>query len=541
MMFLSPIAQCEQLPEYVIDITLSGSESTEYLSSLIRTSQSRRAHFHSLELFRKERARNRNFTQSPTHRLSPDILGAIFEYICLSRPKKAWQRPFCPTALGSICSYWHHVAWSTPRLWTRIRLDYTFWRGVGRNRLVQLYIQNSQRMGLHIEIRNSPTADGREGSLGIPGGDVFDTIFVRNPHKLESLEFCVYVETWLFLIREISRLGRLTNLRNMRVKDSRDLIPVAGTSFSIYKVCALREMTLDGLGGPFTCPWPQLVHLTLAVVSSDDAFAAIQYCSNLESLRCQHLIHQDIWQPDIIPNFVQTFPHLEKIVWESTVPLSPLWNEALTHWFQFPSLRTLIFNMPIIVVKQASSFLFNLPRSISSLSLRVDLRNEVQNRVTKSLGSVKDINILHRVLSLTPLLSILTLQCDLFFDPELMDLLTLRGAPTDLVPALRELVLVMSSPWSPEASTMFLKMVSSRRLRRGSDIQQLDVVGLIVPNTKNIERWPRVFIDVMRELVQQGLNVVVNVQAEGLVDIDWSAPYRSAEEQEAESASSCEL
>ncbi|KAJ3576724.1 hypothetical protein NP233_g244 [Leucocoprinus birnbaumii] len=511
--------------------SLLDSESSGYLTSSTRLSDHRRSRFFPLDLYREERARSRNFTQSPIHRLSPDILGTVFEYICLSRPKKAWQRPFCPTVLGSICSYWRRVAWSTPRVWTHIRMDYSFWRAAGRNHMLKLYIQNSRGLGLHLEVRHEPAVDGREGSLGIPGGDVFDTLFLRYPHKLTSLEFRVYVNAWLFHMGGISKLGRLTNLTRLRVKDSRDLVPVPGTPFSLYEAPALRELVLDGLGGPLLCAWPQLTELTLAVIPSDDAFTAIQYCTNLKSLRCLHLIHQDIWHPDLLPDSITTFPFLEKVVWESTVPLSVSWNEALTHWFQFPSLRTLMFNMPITVVKQPSSFLLNLPQSVSSLSLQIDLRNlkEAQTCISRRLRSLKaaNIDILYRVLCSAPQLSSLTLQCDPVFDPELIELLVSRGSVvTDLAPALRELVLVTDSPWSPEAFSTLLKVIDSRRLGVSWAVRELSAVGLVVSTAKSIERWPEAFINEMREQVQRGLQVAVNVKGEGRVDIDWFAPYQ---------------
>ncbi|KAF5349082.1 hypothetical protein D9756_009421 [Leucocoprinus leucothites] len=529
--------------KFATDLILPDSESTRYLPIPPRIPDKYRSRFSSLDFYREERVRNRNFSQSLIHKLSPDILGTVFEFICLSRPTKAWQRPFCPVVLGSVCWYWHHVAWSTPRVWTRIRLDYTFWRAAGRNRLVNLYVQNSGGMGLHLDIRNAPIADCRGGSLGIPGGDVFDTLFVENPQKLESLEFRVYVNAWLFHIGEISRLGRLINLIRMRVKDSRDLVPVPGTSLSMYNLCALREADFDGLGGPLTCPWTQLTDLTLSVIPSDDAFTAIQYCTNLRSLRCLHLIHQDIWYPDVIPESVITFPYMKKMVWESTVPLSVSWNEALTHWFQFPSLRTLVFNMPITAIKQPSSFLLNLPPSISSLSLQIDPQNleETQNCIARRLKGVKaaNVDILRGVLSSAPPLSTLTLQCDPGFNSESIEMLIPRGCPTDLVATLQELVLVADSPWSPRTFAVLLGVIGSRRVGGFQAIKQLNAVGLVLPTAKCIERWPQAFIDGVRELVEDGLRVTVNVKGEGLVDIDWFAPYQEPEaDEDYESSSS---
>ena len=81
--------------------------------------------FERLKLKRYNLKRKINQFHSPIARqLPPDVTSTIFEF-CLpdyaDRPNQFLQEDLSvPLSLGSICSYWRYIAWSTPSLWSSL-------------------------------------------------------------------------------------------------------------------------------------------------------------------------------------------------------------------------------------------------------------------------------------------------------------------------------------------------------------------------------------------------------------------------------------
>lgn len=121
--------------------------------------------------------RRLNDIQATTAVLPLEILSTIFK--CAVDADSSGILPLI--VLGRVSSHWRRVAWSAPRLWTRLYLEVPAQQSIFEHKIniVRLYLQNAQSIPMALTIKNHGTAWPSPESL-------FELVFRDNPEKLKS-------------------------------------------------------------------------------------------------------------------------------------------------------------------------------------------------------------------------------------------------------------------------------------------------------------------------------------------------------------------
>lgn len=278
--------------------------------------------------------------------LPSEVLATIFEH--------AADENLFPLVIGGVCSQWRNIAWSTPRLWTSLRIDIVMDED-GENietlpfqsyEILELYFTNVGALLLSLELRDCDVWPACPPSLlrgpFIPYNKFFDLIFRLNPHKLGEFIFEELSLEWWNVFQNSFQPSLLTKLTFIDV-EWYSLPPSPTTNFafdlspapSLTKVVLYNRQTIGSL--PLVrLPWTQLTSLELWTIPVNECLdALLNKCPQLKEFRCANV--RNGRKPFSINDYPNTTLHsLEKLDWHI---VDNKWTRFLLTSVRFPSLR----------------------------------------------------------------------------------------------------------------------------------------------------------------------------------------------------------
>ncbi|KAJ3563057.1 hypothetical protein NP233_g9185 [Leucocoprinus birnbaumii] len=478
-------------------------------------------------------------TQAPIGLDLPyDVLSEIFlilwaqSYTCVS------QAPFLPTRLGAVSTFWRHVAWLTPQLWTDLELTNSFWWSKDRLYILNLYLKNVGNSTLNLTIEDYPSdleakrsGKSRKGRskrlrsmasdsdpfpssefihvIPFPARDVFTDIFVRHPEKLKSVVMEKYVYSWLQEIEAISQSSGFPNLETFSIDsdigdDPAQTLMQFGTiapPVDIQNVPQLQNISLVGPRVQFSFPWSQILSLHLIFVDAVYAMQAVLGCPNLQDLQVSELDISPVEDDFPFPRERLDLPALDSFLFAGfSVPYS--WEVGLTQYLSFSGLKNLRFEPSPLSFERHADFLRNLPSTLETLFLFGDSSQEFVRSLTELL--TRSVHL--EKLAIT------------FSDPlphEFLRYVTLKPRQHPVLPALADLTFILlpaSNKLERKRYPAILKFLRSRWGMRCPDgvspIYSFEI-RLIRDRPPKVNSLPKNFLAGARELREEGMNIFI--------------------------------
>jgi hypothetical protein len=480
-------------------------------------------------------------TQPTICTLPYDILTEIFKDLWAESYLDV-EEPFLPTRLGAVCAFWRQVAWSTPRLWTELRLSNRFWWSKDRAYILDLYFKNIGNLTLELSICDYPT-DIQLGQPGkrrrgkrsrevhalpdldgnfdpfapapFPAHDIFRTVFIRHPDKLKSVVMDQYVYSWLVGLENQAQSAAFPNLRHFAILSDEGEDPDLTFSFddifshppiTILNVPALRDVVLIGTRNRFYFPWAQILSLDLSVVSANYAMRVVLECINLQHLCLLQL--EETFDVDVeFPQEPLSLKSLKSFEYSSDIGMPLSWDTGLAEHLMFTSLTTLCLNIDPRTFHQLANFLHNLPPTIQVLSYFCD---DARAFIDSVFELFSRLDILH-TLSLT------------FLDPvpiEIFRKLTPKPQSPNILPALASFELDLTPPANPlskkkiQALLGLLRSRSGTRSPEGVESLRHFHLRLYVSVQEYLSTWSHYFRSGVADLARDGMEICVTT-AEG--------------------------
>jgi len=85
-------------------------------------------------------------------KIPPEVLSNIFQFFVSSDSDSEQCKPHSPLILGAICGRWRTIAWSTPRLWDSISINFNTSSLGDKLQLAREWLSRSGQLPLSISI-----------------------------------------------------------------------------------------------------------------------------------------------------------------------------------------------------------------------------------------------------------------------------------------------------------------------------------------------------------------------------------------------------
>ena len=251
----------------------------------------------------------------PIHRLPPEILIEIFLHLChqsaeslTSLPETASPGPsestpaptknglvhvppvVTPLFLGSICSYWRAIIWSTPLLWCNINLPITSKLGASQLSILREWLLRAREKPLHIKLLTP--ADAPEGAKAFASLHAVLRVLMERSAYWDSID-CVLPTACHGLLRCGELDGscpgepRFPRLRKVAFRPPKGLLAsyTPPDMLEALSMPMLQDVELSGYTNAIpTLPWTQLRTLKIHISKKDECADILSKCPNLESL-----------------------------------------------------------------------------------------------------------------------------------------------------------------------------------------------------------------------------------------------------------------
>ncbi|KAF9444805.1 hypothetical protein P691DRAFT_786038 [Macrolepiota fuliginosa MF-IS2] len=285
-----------------------------------------------------------------TRILPPETLAAIFHHAALHTPSSTTdffpsKKPArtSPLLLGSVCSHWRSVAWTTPALWTLIDPV-----PVRRNaqlsdaHLLRLYFTNARALPVSLHIK----LDRLSSSPSAASEEILRAVFLDNSHNIGVLT-CTSKSSlrqrWAMLAPKLAH-AQFPNLERLEVN-------LRGAPLWRYDAPMLANaprLTRATFAG-YLLPnenevfWEQITVLDLTALPVCRCLETLVQCPNLVDYRCTSPrpptrsmdVALHLWKSQS----AVTLEHLEKFEWVGALAE---WDVLLYTYVRMPNLRHLV-------------------------------------------------------------------------------------------------------------------------------------------------------------------------------------------------------
>jgi len=316
-----------------------------------------------------------NIILSPARRLLPDILREIFCY-CIGRTYPLLSATEAPMVLTRVCSLWRSVAFSSPRIWTRLHIPLPGDPRISSNlvvnnahalelrrqefsktmalrcQAVKEWLDRSGSCPLFLSIAypfNSipPIGDNGGAEEDDVAGPLFQIIYPYAP-RWEHLRLSMPLRIYQKLETKIS-LDRLSRLRSFtgKILSPAPLAAPTPTPLHIIELPSLKTLSLNCLQltrnlGRHRNSWYRLTDICFeSPVPDTDLLELLRQCHSLVVLEVSMQVFR-VWQQGHELNLAMVLlPHLESLKFREMGPASPA-SFAL----YAPSLKLLRYRCP---------------------------------------------------------------------------------------------------------------------------------------------------------------------------------------------------
>ncbi|KAF5361905.1 hypothetical protein D9756_002829 [Leucocoprinus leucothites] len=276
----------------------------------------------------------------PTKSLPPEVLAIIFKYACrfdkIEDPKRK-------LILGSVCSRWRRILWSSPHLWMSFYHMFRSHSNLGIVKLIELHASNSVNNPLsyvllwdHNELYDNPTISLAACFL----------IFAKYATRIRSLHLWEFDETTWSAIIAYSRFSEFPQLESL------DLTFMFDDQLEELTSWFARMPKLHWLALHHPCfdvheisPLTNITTLILGDLHPDHAFYLLSQFPNLVKFETSGTT-SDGYLPETIPDPPLTqdvvLPHLAQFSWNERTYLEDIAEStSFIHHIRLPAIRCL--------------------------------------------------------------------------------------------------------------------------------------------------------------------------------------------------------
>lgn len=299
----------------------------------------------SLNDYRASLLRRLNQIKPSTRILPPETLALIFHHASQHIPLTADFFPnkkpsrTSPLLIGSVCSHWRQIAWSTPMLWTYI--DPVPIRRNAQHTdaaLLRLYFKNARALPVSLQIK----LDRLSSSPSAASEEILRAVFLENSRNIGVL-MCTSKSSlrqrWAMLAPKLAH-SQFPNLERLEIN-------LRGAPLSRYDTPMfthapkLTRALFSGYQLPHETFWEQITVLELSALPVSQCLETLVRCPNLIDFRCTspRPSHKSVDSAMHGRNTPVTFSHLEKFEWIGALAE---WDIFLYTYVRLPNLRHLI-------------------------------------------------------------------------------------------------------------------------------------------------------------------------------------------------------
>ncbi|KAF9447169.1 hypothetical protein P691DRAFT_782793 [Macrolepiota fuliginosa MF-IS2] len=277
--------------------------------------------------------RRLNELKASTAILPVETLSTVFEHVCS-------DTNFLPITLGGVSTHWREIVWSSPRLWTFIRISLVS-EATGYpesySNLLQLYFSNARSLPISIHLCGLATRVTSQRLATVSRRCFLNLIFHDYPTRIQALSLTGISSSWW---DDIFRCARPNLLSALRTLDLAWSTTIRRTDHIHFSIPTLTRVTLAGHLIPLELPWKQLTCLKLIGLPIDRCLYLLFECPLLEEYQCdlprwihpeRSEFHSILFRTDVV------LPNLREFGWWF---LTDGWTDFLMN-VQYPSLRRL--------------------------------------------------------------------------------------------------------------------------------------------------------------------------------------------------------
>ncbi len=242
-----------------------------------------------------------------------------------------------PVLLGSVCSHWRWVAWTTPSLWTYI--DPVPIRRNAQHSdaaLLRLYFNNARALPVSILIK----LDRLSSSPSTASEEILKAVFTENSRNIRVL-MCTSKSSlrqrWAMLVPKLAQ-AQFENLERLEIN-------LRGAPLSRYDTAMfsnapkLSRVTFAGYHLTHEAFWEQITVLDLSSLPVSQCLETLVRCSNLIDFRCSTPRQSNRSVELAMHTFsAVTLERLEKFEWLGALAE---WDVFLYTHVRLPNLRHL--------------------------------------------------------------------------------------------------------------------------------------------------------------------------------------------------------
>ncbi|KAF9451155.1 hypothetical protein P691DRAFT_808640 [Macrolepiota fuliginosa MF-IS2] len=279
--------------------------------------------------------RRLNAIHSRTRLLPDEVLSLVFQSIalpmkkypddCLLGPK------FFPVLLGSVSYHWRQVAWSTPSLWSTLRLDVPKAEHLQRSAAAMLAfcLRNVAFFPVTLTLKFEP------GSRLSDIDHISEVLFRdENTRKIRNLHLAHPPGSFLSHC-----FCPFSQLLELSIQAPRDMGECRSPLFAGAPL--LRRISLSDSLRALVLPWSTVTFIELKRVSILSALHCLLHASpSLAEFHFTILDHNHEGNPPQMPDTL-TFPHLECLTW-SFRPNQ--FSDLFLRRIRLPVLRSLVWH-----------------------------------------------------------------------------------------------------------------------------------------------------------------------------------------------------
>ncbi|KAF4612913.1 hypothetical protein D9613_011009 [Agrocybe pediades] len=320
-----------------------------------------------------------NAALPPITSLPIELLLEIFLFICESRDTDDAFR-LCGEhppqfVIGGVCRAWRRIAWSTPRVWSTIAIEFCRKRIDTQNQLLQEWIDRlgSSLLQIYLDSENHYKHGDMES----------DGLYYQPPYETFAI-ICAVDNQWqTFKTRWLVNLGSHMASGNIEAPCLQDLHLHLSERHAIND--GIETVNWD-LGGShcltnlhlhmyhhsgLTSNWQTLTHLRVCM-DPPDYIHVLRECTALESFTVAPGGEVDAWMEDIPPNNTGTFitlPSLNHVyLWDSYGTIQAFCDyitapglKVITLKLDYDPTEPMVWSESVIqFVRRSSCFLKNL-------------------------------------------------------------------------------------------------------------------------------------------------------------------------------------
>jgi hypothetical protein len=268
---------------------------------------------------------SRKSTGKVTLKLPAELLSEIF-LRCLPDEPEVPKAHSPPLLLGRICRYWRAVAFSTPALWAKIRIEFAGTISPSRSTFIVDWLKRSGDSPLTLELVL------KSGLFHYETYNLLEIIMATSP-RWQTVDFQMPISYAVTSFCDFRLPVPCLEALTLRIVHSGRYFLPSDTLEMFTDANKLRVVHIDcsypSIPSLLVLPWPQLKSLRLSDIPSGEFIKIMN--------RCPNLTHCEIFRPKYFPEtgWTVTLPHLHSLTIDFQQSVTPLNNLIV------PSLRKL--------------------------------------------------------------------------------------------------------------------------------------------------------------------------------------------------------